>query len=62
MWERIDAGLRSAFNEALRGRLPEVTRQVDAGELLPSVAARRLLAEMLERARPVADCRQRGAG
>jgi LAO/AO transport system kinase len=62
MWERIDAGLRSAFNEALRGRLPEVTRQVDAGELLPSVAARRLLAEMMERARPAADCRQRGAG
>jgi LAO/AO transport system kinase len=55
MWERIDAGLRAAFKQALRSRLPEVSRQVDDGELLPSVAARRLLDEMLARA-------QRGAG
>jgi LAO/AO transport system kinase len=45
MWERIDAGLRTAFRQRVRHTLPEVLRQVDAGEVLPSVAARRLLAE-----------------
>jgi LAO/AO transport system kinase len=46
MWERIDAGLRSAFRHdlAVRRALPELLRQVEAGELLGSVAARRLLA------------------
>ena len=48
MWERIDAGLRAAFRGHARVRqaLPQVLQQVDAGQLLPSVAARRLLREM----------------
>jgi LAO/AO transport system kinase len=48
MWERIDAGLRTAFRQHARVRLalPGVLQQVDAGQLLPSVAARRLLREM----------------
>ncbi len=48
MWERIDAGLRGAFRQHARVRLalPGVLQQVDAGQLLPSVAARRLLREM----------------
>ena len=48
MWERIDAGLRAAFRSHARVRqtLPQVLQQVDAGQLLPSVAARRLLREM----------------
>jgi len=48
MWERIDAGLRTAFREhaQVRRALPGVLQQVDAGQLLPSVAARRLLREM----------------
>jgi len=48
MWERIDAGLRAAFRQhpKVRQTLPDVLRQVDAGQLLPSVAARRLLREM----------------
>ena len=45
MWERIDAGLRTAFRQRMREQLPGVLRQVNAGELLPSVAARRLLAD-----------------
>ncbi|MEO7854758.1 MAG: methylmalonyl Co-A mutase-associated GTPase MeaB [Rubrivivax sp.] len=45
LWERIDSGLRSAFMERTRALLPEALRQVSAGEVLPSVAARRLLAE-----------------
>jgi LAO/AO transport system kinase len=46
MWERIDAGLRSAFRHdpGVRRALPDLLRQVEAGELLGSVAARRLLA------------------
>jgi LAO/AO transport system kinase len=48
MWERIDAGLRAAFRQhaAVRRVLPGVLQQVDADQLLPSVAARRLLREM----------------
>jgi LAO/AO transport system kinase len=46
MWERIDAGLRAAFrrNEQVRRVLPHLLRQVERGEVLGSVAARRLLA------------------
>ncbi len=48
MWERIDAALRAAFRRhpAVRAALPGLLQQVDAGAVLPSVAARRLLAEM----------------
>jgi len=48
MWERIDAGLRAAFREHadVRRALPGVLQKVDAGLLLPSVAARSLLREM----------------
>ena len=48
MWERIDAGLRNAFKQhpGVRALLPQVLQQVEAAELLPSVAARRLLGEM----------------
>jgi LAO/AO transport system kinase len=48
MWERIDAGLRAAFRQhpGVRSALPAVSAQVEAGHLLPSIAARRLLAEM----------------
>jgi LAO/AO transport system kinase len=48
MWERIDAGLRQAFRRhpGVRAALPVVLKQLDAGQVLPSVAARRLLAEM----------------
>ena len=42
------AGLRTAFREHAQVRLalPGVLQQVDAGQLLPSVAARGLLREM----------------
>ena len=45
MWERIEAGLRQRFREhpAVRAALPELSAQVRAGTLAPSVAARRLL-------------------
>jgi LAO/AO transport system kinase len=48
MWERIDAGLRAAFRQHVRVRqaLPGVLQQVNAGQLLPSVAARQLLRDM----------------
>jgi LAO/AO transport system kinase len=48
MWERIDAGLRAAFRQhpAVRAELPALQAQVEAGQLLPSVAARRLLGAM----------------
>ncbi len=48
MWERIDAGLRAAFRQhpGVRAALPSVLRQVDSGQMLASVAARRLLGEM----------------
>jgi LAO/AO transport system kinase len=45
MWERIDAGLKQRFREhpQIRARLDDTTRQVLAGELPASTAARRLL-------------------
>ncbi len=48
MWERIDAGLRTAFRQhaQVRAALPTMLQQVEAGQLLPSVAARRLLDQM----------------
>ncbi len=49
LWERIDSGLRAAFMQRTRALLPEALRQVTAGEVLPSVAARRLLAEPVAR-------------
>jgi LAO/AO transport system kinase len=56
MWERIDAGLRAAFRQhpGVRSALPAVSAQVEAGQLLPSIAARRLLAQMGLRAAPAA--------
>ena len=60
MWERIDAGLRAAFRQHARVRLalPGVQQRVDAGQLLPSVAARQLLREMglAQPAEPLAAC------
>jgi len=46
MWERVDAGLRQSFHQhpQVRALLPEITRQVAAGRLPASVAARSLLA------------------
>ena len=46
MWERIDAGLKSAFRHhaGVRAALPGTTQAVAQGELAPSTAARRLLA------------------
>ncbi|NRF67375.1 methylmalonyl Co-A mutase-associated GTPase MeaB [Aquincola sp. S2] len=45
MWERIDAGLKSRFRHhpAVREALPELSREVRAGRIAASVAARRLL-------------------
>lgn len=45
MWERIDAGLRQEFraDPAVKTLLGELMRQVDAGTLPASTAARRLL-------------------
>ncbi len=45
MWERIDAGLKHAFHAhpQVRALLPQVREQVDAGQLAPSTAARKLL-------------------
>ena len=45
MWERIEAGLRQRFRQhaAVQQALPVATEQVRAGQLAPSVAARRLL-------------------
>ena len=46
MWERIDAGLKQQFRAApaVKALLSELTRQVDAGTLPASTAARQLLA------------------
>jgi LAO/AO transport system kinase len=46
MWERIDAGLRAAFRHHpdVRRALPDLLRRVERGDVLGSVAARRLLA------------------
>ncbi|MBI2748687.1 MAG: methylmalonyl Co-A mutase-associated GTPase MeaB [Burkholderiales bacterium] len=48
MWERIDAGLKLAFrqNPAVRARLPDMTRAVEAGQIAASTAARNLLAAL----------------
>lgn len=48
MWERIDAGLKLAFrqNPLVRARLPDVTRDVEAGRIAASTAARNLLAAL----------------
>jgi LAO/AO transport system kinase len=48
MWERIDAGLRAAFRQhpAVRAALPSVLQQVGDGQMVASVAARRLLGAM----------------
>jgi LAO/AO transport system kinase len=56
MWERIDAGLRAAFRQHpdVRSALPAVSAQVECGQLLPSTAARRLLAAMGLRGAPAA--------
>jgi len=45
MWERIDAGLKNDFREqpAVRELLPELTKEVEAGRVPASTAARRLL-------------------
>ena len=48
MWERIDAGLRAAFRQhpAVRAALPDMLQQVGEGQVVASVAARRLLGAM----------------
>ena len=49
MWERIDAGLKLAFRQnrpVVQARLPEVTRDVEAGRIAASTAARNLLAAL----------------
>ncbi len=45
MWERIEAGLKQRFKShaAVQAALPSLTREVRAGQLAASVAARRLL-------------------
>jgi len=46
MWERIEAALKHAFRQhpQVQSRLPEITREVEAGRLAASTAARQLLA------------------
>lgn len=46
MWERIDAGLKTAFraHPDVQASLPAVQQAVQAGQCAPSVAARQLLA------------------
>ncbi len=53
MWERIEAGLRERFRRhpAVRGALPQFSRDVQAGTLAASVAARRLL-DMMDSKEP----------
>ena len=45
MWERVEAGLRHRFRQhpQVAAALPEITAQVQQGQLAASVAARRLL-------------------
>jgi LAO/AO transport system kinase len=45
MWERIDAGLKQDFQaqSTVKNLLPELTREVLAGSLGASTAARQLL-------------------
>ena len=53
MWERIEAGLRERFRRhpAVRDALPQFAREVQAGTLAASVAARRLL-DMMDSKEP----------
>jgi LAO/AO transport system kinase len=48
MWDRIEAGLKSAFrnNAAVQELLPSLSAQVNQGTMASSVAARRLLEAM----------------
>ncbi len=48
MWDRIDAGLKTAFrnNAAVQELLPTLSAQVNQGTMAASVAARRLLESM----------------
>ena len=45
MWERVEAGLRQSFRShaQVRHLLPQISQQVEAGQLAASTAARRLL-------------------
>ena len=45
MWERIDAGLKQAFqaNPTVQAQLPQLIAEVRAGRLAASTAARNLL-------------------
>lgn len=45
MWERVEAGLRQSFRShaQVRKLLPQISQQVEAGQLAASTAARRLL-------------------
>ena len=51
MWERIDAGLKAQFkqNPRVRDLLPETTREVAAGRLAASTAARNMLDALVQR-------------
>ena len=46
MWERIESGLRQDFRQhpQVQALLPELTAEVEGGQLPASTAARRLLA------------------
>jgi LAO/AO transport system kinase len=50
MWERIDAGLKQAFQTqpSVQALLPSLTQQVAQGQLAPSTAARQLLGAFSE--------------
>jgi LAO/AO transport system kinase len=48
MWDRIDAGLKNAFQNhpAVQALLPNLSAEVNQGTMAASVAARRLLEAM----------------
>jgi LAO/AO transport system kinase len=48
MWDRIDAGLKNAFQNhpAVQALLPSLSAEVNQGTMAASVAARRLLEAM----------------
>ncbi len=52
MWERIEAGLKHAFNHhpSVQALLPQISAQVINGTLAPSVAARNLLSTQVNTA------------
>jgi LAO/AO transport system kinase len=52
MWERIEAGLKQAFKQspAVAALLPDITAQVQSGQMAASVAARILLQAPVNRA------------